>query len=312
MSYRDDQATLEARRDELRAELTRLDAKAADLQNAVNEKETAERELAAIEARLAHAQARRRSPLDDIRIASPCRASWDGMTGDERARFCGDCKKNVYDLSAMTRDEAEHLLTTHEGSLCVRLYRRTDGTVLTADCSVGLRKKRVRLAVISAFGASALAAAAIAQLRTATCTMGEPVMMGAVAPMPRESFVEMKPEHAVQASVVFEYWRDRAGPKQATDYLIVHQDGRAVREISAGGKRVTVSETHLEASELATLLALRGKLRARGTGVVDDYADSAVHEGFDLQGQGRDEATTADLSALRVLGSSVLARVPSK
>ena len=35
------------------------------------------------------------NPLDNIRIASPCSANWDEMFGDERKRFCGDCKLNV-------------------------------------------------------------------------------------------------------------------------------------------------------------------------------------------------------------------------
>jgi hypothetical protein len=42
------------------------------------------------------------SPLNDLRIASPCSANWDEMVGDNRQRFCGDCKLNVYNLSGMT------------------------------------------------------------------------------------------------------------------------------------------------------------------------------------------------------------------
>ncbi|BCM92006.1 hypothetical protein IAD21_03885 [Abditibacteriota bacterium] len=75
--------------------------------------------------------------LESIEIARPCRANWNAMTGDERARFCQSCKKNVYDFSAMTRDEAMHLIEEKEGNLCVRLHRRADGTVLTSDCPVG-------------------------------------------------------------------------------------------------------------------------------------------------------------------------------
>ncbi|HEY1100283.1 MAG TPA: hypothetical protein VGF99_15200 [Myxococcota bacterium] len=82
--------------------------------------------------------------LDDIRIASPCHAEWDRMTpvsasDGARARFCGDCDKNVYDLSAMTRVDAMALIERHEGRCCVRFYQRDDGTVLTEDCPVGVR-----------------------------------------------------------------------------------------------------------------------------------------------------------------------------
>lgn len=86
------------------------------------------------------------SSLDVIDVASPCRASWDAMTGDERARFCGQCSKHVYNLSGMSREEAESLVQDTEGSVCVRFYRRADGTVLTADCPVGVWDVRTRLA----------------------------------------------------------------------------------------------------------------------------------------------------------------------
>jgi hypothetical protein len=39
--------------------------------------------------------------LDEIEIATPCPASWEAMTGDDRSRFCGQCRLNVYNLSAM-------------------------------------------------------------------------------------------------------------------------------------------------------------------------------------------------------------------
>ncbi len=75
--------------------------------------------------------------LEEIRFAQPCRADWNRMTGDERARFCGSCHKNVYDISRMTRAEAQKLIAEKEGDLCLRLHRRPDGTVITSDCPVG-------------------------------------------------------------------------------------------------------------------------------------------------------------------------------
>jgi len=83
--------------------------------------------------------------LDQIKIASPCSADWEQMAGDDRVRFCAECKKNVFNLSAMTRRDAEALLQKTNGDLCTRLYRRADGTVLTADCPVGLRVKIARI-----------------------------------------------------------------------------------------------------------------------------------------------------------------------
>ena len=85
--------------------------------------------------------------LENIRIATPCPASWEQMRGDDRVRHCDLCKLNVYNFSAMTRTEAEALLQAHAGQrLCGRLYRRADGTILTQDCPTGLRAVRRRVA----------------------------------------------------------------------------------------------------------------------------------------------------------------------
>jgi len=78
-------------------------------------------------------------PLDKIKVAAPCSAEWRFMYGDDRVRFCGQCSQNVYNLSEMTREEAEDLIRKTDGQLCVRFYRRKDGTVLTNNCPVGLR-----------------------------------------------------------------------------------------------------------------------------------------------------------------------------
>ena len=89
------------------------------------------------------------SPLNNIRVASPCSANWDEMYGNERKRFCGDCKLNVYNLSDMTRGEAEDLLERSEGRLCVRFYRRADGSVITQNCPVGWAKVKQRARVVA-------------------------------------------------------------------------------------------------------------------------------------------------------------------
>jgi hypothetical protein len=105
--------------------------------------------------------------LDTVRIASPCPVPWDDMQGDDRVRFCRHCSLNVYNLSAMTRAEAERLVTTHEGRLCGAFYRRPDGTILTADCPVGLRAVRAR-----ALKAAGRLAAAAALLVSGSLAMG--------------------------------------------------------------------------------------------------------------------------------------------
>ena len=98
------------------------------------------------------------NPLDNIHVASPCSVDWNEMYGDTRKRFCGDCKLNVYNLSGMTREDAETLIMNAEGRLCVRFYRRSDGTVLTKDCPVGWAKIKQRTRVYATALASLLIA----------------------------------------------------------------------------------------------------------------------------------------------------------
>ena len=78
------------------------------------------------------------------------------MIGDERVRFCGQCELHVYNLSAMTKAQAENLIVRTEGRLCVRFFRRTDGSILTQDCPVGLRALRQRMSRIRRAVASLL------------------------------------------------------------------------------------------------------------------------------------------------------------
>lgn len=94
------------------------------------------------------------NPLNNIKIASPCSADWNEMIGNERKRYCGDCKLNVYNLSEMTKAQAENLIIESEGNLCVRFYRRSDGTVLTQDCPVGWQKIKNRTKVFVTAAAS--------------------------------------------------------------------------------------------------------------------------------------------------------------
>ena len=101
--------------------------------------------------------ARFTSKLNNVRVAAPCSAGWDTMYGNERVRFCEQCYLNVYNLSEMSRTEAEELIGRAEGRLCVRYYRRNDGSILTQNCPVGLRRLKRRLSrVATAIGSSVL------------------------------------------------------------------------------------------------------------------------------------------------------------
>lgn len=88
--------------------------------------------------------------LNKLYIAAPCSVPWDSMEGDDRIRHCGQCALNVYDVSKLTTREAADLIRNKEGRLCLRLYRRADGTIITDNCPVGLRKIRDRLKLTAA------------------------------------------------------------------------------------------------------------------------------------------------------------------
>jgi hypothetical protein len=176
MAYRDERVSLEDYRRHLEAELA--EALRAARETAERAKRVAELKetLSETERRIVQlGGSRRRLPnLDEVRIASPCTADWESMVGDERVRFCGKCQKNVYNLSALTREEAERLLAEKQGGLCARLYERADGTILTEDCPVGARRTRVRRAAAVGIGGGLLAATTLSQVTTVT--------MGAVDP----------------------------------------------------------------------------------------------------------------------------------
>jgi hypothetical protein len=93
--------------------------------------------------------------LANLRIGFACKERWEDMVGDDRVRACAKCERSVFNLSAMTRAEAEAVLATRGLTPCVRFYRRPDGTVMTSDCPTSPRVPSRRLAV----AASSLAAA---------------------------------------------------------------------------------------------------------------------------------------------------------
>jgi len=98
---------------------------------------------------------RSQGDLDRMAVASPCPMAWNDMVGDDRVRFCNQCNLNVYNISAMTRLEAESFISNAEGRICAKFYRRADGSILTRDCPVGLRaiRKKVSRASAAAFSA---------------------------------------------------------------------------------------------------------------------------------------------------------------
>jgi hypothetical protein len=132
------------------------------------------------------------NPLDHVSVAATCPADWDQMSGNDRVRFCGKCNLNVYNLSALSKSEAESFIASNEGRLCVRFYRRTDGSILTRNCPIGLQAIRRRVSGIAKAVCSSVLSfmAGIGVHSLAESVFSEPKLiksepiMGAVALMP--------------------------------------------------------------------------------------------------------------------------------
>jgi hypothetical protein len=82
--------------------------------------------------------------VDGLEISSPCTVAWESMPGNDRVRRCGRCRQDVFNIAALTRYQARLLIANRQGRLCVRIFRRPDGTVVTADCWSRLRAARKR------------------------------------------------------------------------------------------------------------------------------------------------------------------------
>ena len=116
--------------------------------------------------------------LDRVQTASPCDVRWDQMTPEgegDRTRRCERCSLSVHNIAQMTRAEAEAFLASRfdesgqplQHRVCALIYRRADGTIITADCPVGLAKlraaaRRTIYRVAAVLGLTAVTAAAAA------------------------------------------------------------------------------------------------------------------------------------------------------
>ena len=117
--------------------------------------------------------------LDRLQLNFRCPANWDEMVGDEQKRFCSHCQKHVHNLSAMTRDEAQALVTSGE-NLCIRMVRRADGTTKVSDCP---KVSDARAATVRRVG---MGVAASGVLALASCEEEESPLTGEVCPPTEE------------------------------------------------------------------------------------------------------------------------------
>jgi hypothetical protein len=126
------------------------------------------------------------------------------MRGNERVRFCDQCSMNVYNLSNMTKRDAESLVLGAEGRLCVRYYHRADGTILTGNCPVGLRALKRRVSGFSrAFVSSVLSffagMAVLAGVETTRNSLdaAKEASLDLISPVPLTNDEQQQPQETV-------------------------------------------------------------------------------------------------------------------
>jgi len=180
-------------------------------------------------------------PLGKIRIAAPCNAEWKWMYGNDRVRFCGQCCQNVFNLSAMTTEEAENLIRRADGKLCVRFYRRKDGTILTRDCPVGLQAIRHKftktkghiVAAIFSFFAYLGLLGAYKFVDHQLNTMNDGVLqerMGGMTLRPHES-----PEESIRARAIYEVTPAYRSPSKSPVDVVVKIEVNEAGEVEEAG-----------------------------------------------------------------------------
>src|SRR4051812_28065050 len=91
------------------------------------------------------ANTRRRSVslVQMVRISSPCPLAGGDWGRTERVRFCPQCNLNVHNISAMDGLEAESLLWSAQGRVCLRYEQDRDQRPITSDRSLRLVWNRI-------------------------------------------------------------------------------------------------------------------------------------------------------------------------
>ncbi len=108
-------------------------------------------------------------------IQKPCPASWEGMQGDEKRRFCEHCQLHVHNLSAMTPKEQVAVLEEPGDRKCITYTAPANAkpvdpnTWLTLQTATGWRRA---IAAMLAAGFSMFAASCQTQRTT-----GAPLLM---------------------------------------------------------------------------------------------------------------------------------------
>lgn len=73
----------------------------------------------------------RQEKFAQLKVISPCEASWEEMDGNHQKRHCGSCNKHVFDFAHMAPKQVEAMVSAKKGNLCARITRDANGTLVT-------------------------------------------------------------------------------------------------------------------------------------------------------------------------------------
>jgi hypothetical protein len=170
----------------------------------------------------------------------------------------------------MTRREAEALLRETEGKLCARLYRRADGTILTENCSAGLRAigrrvSRVAGAAMSTVAAFSSATAAQFPMFPLPAAVAGVVQdqTGAVIPNAKVDLI------ADASGKTLTLYSDNGGQFQAR---LLPAGGYTIRIESSGFQLLTRHDSLSAGMQLKLAATLQVGAAIMGDVVVVDYA----------------------------------------
>lgn len=95
--------------------------------------------------------------IEDIVIAAPCDRKWGEMRGNNKVRRCSACRLDVHNTTEMTESEIQNLFAGQNNRICLKIYRTTDGKILTKNCAQAKRifelaRRKIRLALATLLG----------------------------------------------------------------------------------------------------------------------------------------------------------------
>jgi len=213
-----------------------------------------------------------------IRIASPCSANWNEMIGDDRVRYCPECRLTVYNFSAMTSREVKRIIAQREGRLCARFYQRPDETILTKNCPLGLRAAFWRASRV----ASAVLAAVISARGVAAQSGSQPSDSSLAQIEQRQRGVELKVLDEAGAAIAnAEVTLTNEASGEATVARTSSFGGISLSDLPAGAYGITVvargfstlTRAHLPVPSRDTITLKIGYIANMGVVVLTGYTN---------------------------------------